>query len=302
VASLSFSKFNPSFTANYHWSDDISSYAKVSTGYRSGGIYAPAAIGQFSRALFQPETLTSYEVGMKSDWLDRRLRVNVAIFDAKYKDMQVAYKPDALNPANTLIVNAGRATIKGVELEVLANVLENLNLNLSYTYLDAKLDSVAVLPGSVFDRAANPASPYGVGDNIADLFSMPRSPKNAVAAGVDYEFLHLDNKQFSARLDYRWTGADFQNGSVGSAFANADIYGKRPSFGTLDGRLTMAMELPHGDHAKVSLWGKNLTDKDYWLTLNTFNRGTFPAAGGFYQPSIAWAPPRSYGISLGYEF
>src|SRR3546814_6938558 len=82
--------FDPRVVATYKFSPDASIYASFSTGFKSGGFqYVPFSAAQ-ANVLFQPEDITTYEVGFKSEWLDRRLRFNVAAFHYDYKDLQVS--------------------------------------------------------------------------------------------------------------------------------------------------------------------------------------------------------------------
>ena len=131
----------------------------MATGFRAGGVYGGAGTGAFNQALFGPEKVTSYELGLKSYWFDRRVRLNAAVFDAKYKDTQVNITVDPLTFASA-VFNAGSATIQGAELELLIAPIEDLTLNLSYAYLRPRIDRINVIPGSVFDQSANPDSPY----------------------------------------------------------------------------------------------------------------------------------------------
>ena len=89
--SQDFDRFNPAFTANYHWTDDLSTYAKVATGYRAGGSSESGI--DFSQT-YGPEKVTNYELGLKSYWLERRVRANAALFRMDYQDMQIATSPD----------------------------------------------------------------------------------------------------------------------------------------------------------------------------------------------------------------
>jgi iron complex outermembrane receptor protein len=91
-----FSRFNPSFTASYTWTDDLSTYVKVSTGYKAGGSSEAAPIGSFNLT-FGPEEVTVYELGMKSYWFDRRLRLKIPEFDNQIEDMQMAFGVNPLD-------------------------------------------------------------------------------------------------------------------------------------------------------------------------------------------------------------
>ncbi|MBK7251873.1 MAG: TonB-dependent receptor [Gammaproteobacteria bacterium] len=302
-ADLGFSRFNPSFTAMYHWTDDVGTYAKVATGFRAGGIYAGASAGTFSQALFGPEKLTSYELGLKSYWLDRRLRLNAAAFYAKYDDMQVNFIVDPVN-FSSAVYNAGKSAIEGAELELLMAPFEDLTLSLNYAWLHTKIDRIAAVPGSVFDPAANDGSPYRIGDNLARVFVIPHAPKHSFEARADYTLMHLATGSLSASLGYRWQDKSFQDSGAGPALPGRN-FNAQPSFGLLDARLTLQRELQHGQRARVSLWGRNILDKKYPLQVIPQGDGPVPVGGaisGYYAEAAAWAEPATYGINLSYEY
>ena len=303
IADLSFSRFNPSFTALDHWTDDIGTYAKVATGFRAGGVYAGAGIGAFDQAIFGPEKLTSYELGLKSYWLDRRLRLNAAAFHAKYDDMQVNITVDPVSFA-AAVFNAGRATIDGAELELLVAPVEDLTLSLNYAWLHTKIDRIDAIPGSLFDATANPGSPYHVGDNIAEVFVIPHAPKHSFEVRTDYTLLRRDAGMLAATLGYRWQDMVFQDSGAGPAVPGRD-FNSQPSYGLLDARLTLSRELQHEQRLRVSLWGRNVLDKKYPVHVIPSGDGPVPLGGaisGFYGQAIAWAEPASYGISLSFEY
>lgn len=306
AATLRFSRFNPTLTLNYRWTDDLSVYGKVSTGYRAGGFYEAAPIGQFSQS-FAPEKLTNYEAGLKSYWLDHRVRFNLAVFEAKYDDKQLTVQSNPLNPADSQVYNAASAVIDGVEANLLLQPIDDLTFSIDYAYLDASFDTVDVIPGSVFDNAANPASPYHVGDNIKDVFVMPFAPKNSLSLAVDYTVWHFEAGTLDAHLDYKWQDKVYNQGPLGPSVPGRD-FGAMDSYGVLNGRLSLALDLPRGDRAKISLWGKNLGNKQYVTSTgvngNPFavdlGSGVIPA--GYYSGVTTWSEPPSYGIDLTYEY
>jgi len=102
-------KFNPSFTLTYKPTSNVTSYAKVVTGYKAGGTHA--ASPAFTRT-FGPESITSYEIGLKTDLFNRRLRVNVDGFIAQNKDLQVDMSADPIDPSIVETFNLAKATIK----------------------------------------------------------------------------------------------------------------------------------------------------------------------------------------------
>ena len=111
AADTDYSRFDPSFTVDYRWTDELHTYARYATAYRAGGFN----LLNSNLSPFEPEKLTSYELGLKAQWLDRRLRTNLAAFWQTYEDMQLDFIDPATQQVYTL--NAGEATFDGVEGE-----------------------------------------------------------------------------------------------------------------------------------------------------------------------------------------
>lgn len=115
----------------YKFDDDRLAYATWSTGFRPGGVNRLLSVPPYN-----PDFLTNYEVGAKTSWFDRRLRVNGAIFYEQWKDAQFAYPGQS---GVNVVINAGEAGIRGLEGEVHWRATDALTLTSSATYLDAKL-------------------------------------------------------------------------------------------------------------------------------------------------------------------
>jgi iron complex outermembrane receptor protein len=275
--SQDFDRFNPAFTANYRWTDDLSTYAKVATGYRAGGSSESGA--DFSQT-YGPEKVTNYELGLKSYWLERRVRANAALFRMDYDDMQIATSPDASNLTLTQTVNAGTATIDGFELDLLVEPIDDLRLALDYAYLNADVDKVR----------AN-------GQDLTSYYVVPFAPLNTYNASIDYTFLRFDKGDLAAFLEYRWQDAAFVSGTSGPAVPNGDYY-ERPSYGLLNGRITLSLDLPRGDHATIALWSKNLTDKEY----KSHVIGLGDISTGYLSQAYTWGEPRSAGVDISYRY
>jgi iron complex outermembrane receptor protein len=292
----SFHSFNPAFIVNYKWTDDLRSYAKATTGYKAGGVFFNVS---GVSPLFKPEHLTTYEVGLKSDWLEHRLRLNTDVFYSKYKDMQQVIPTAVLLDAAAF--NLGRATIKGLDLEILAQPLDDLTLNVSYTYLDPRIDYIPVIAGTIYDHRANPGSPFNIGDNIADLSSIPDASRNSVAVAGDYTFLHFAAGDLGAHVDYRWQSLFYVGtASTGPAVGQRDECGAVGSHGTVSARLTWSSTLSRGQRATCSVWGKNLADNRHQQIVFYGTDGGIP--GNLTSKSVFWSEPLSYGVSLGWEF
>ena len=98
-----FDNFSPSFVVAWHADEAINLYAKVVEGYKSGGFNARATSPQRFSEGFDDETLVSWELGLKSDWLERRLRLNAALFRSEYEDIQVNVQSDPNNVTLSLM-------------------------------------------------------------------------------------------------------------------------------------------------------------------------------------------------------
>ena len=136
-ASRSFTNFSPKASLLYDWTDDLSTYALISTGFKAGGFNA-LGTGALSGREFDSETAINYEAGIKSRWFDDRLFVNLSAFALFYDDIQVpetiVIGTDVFSP----IDNAASARSLGGELGIVALPLEGLQLNLNYGYADAR--------------------------------------------------------------------------------------------------------------------------------------------------------------------
>ncbi len=263
---LTKSDFSPNATIAFDVNRDVNLYAKVVSGYKTGGFNVNAStLQQFTKG-FGPENVMSYEAGIKSEWLNRTLRFNLAVFHMDYKDIQVGV-PDAANPSIGDIINAGKARIDGFEMDITAHPTRGLTFTASYGYLDAK-----------FKEVINNA-----GVNIAADFPFVQAPKHTLSTAIDYVFPTTAIGKFSANVSYAFVDKQFSQ--------SGDARYVIPDYGLLDARLTLA-EIPVlNSGLKVSLWGKNLTDKEYYIThFNSF------------VPGAQFGTPRTYGADVTLSF
>ncbi|MCC7410281.1 MAG: TonB-dependent receptor, partial [Gammaproteobacteria bacterium] len=145
----SWTNFSPKAGIDVRWSEDLMTYLTITRGFKAGGFNARAR-NATELEPFSPETVLTYELGIKSTWLDRRLRANAAAFYNDYTDIQVLVVQADPNTGQILnrVENAGAADVRGFELELLAQVTSRLELNAGAGYTDAKFTRVA--PGSEF--------------------------------------------------------------------------------------------------------------------------------------------------------
>lgn len=288
-----YNQFNPALTLSYRISDDLNVYGKWVTGYRAGGSGEAAALDSFG-VTFGPEDVTSYELGLKSHWWNRRVRLNVAAFRAELEDMQMAFTATADDPSFTQTYNAGKAVIQGVEVDLLFAPINDLAFSLDYSFMDAEVKQVDVIANTMFSE---PGSPYRDADNISDLFRVPLTPRHSASVAVDWTFYRFVAGDLRLHVNYDWRDEFYGTTTTGKAVPNADLWISQAR-GLLNARLSARFELPRGDWLEVALWGKNIADSDYEFFITTLGS----PLTGYSNQAIAWNEPSTYGIDLIYEY
>ncbi|MEO5706301.1 MAG: TonB-dependent receptor [Alteraurantiacibacter sp.] len=154
VAAYSGNKIDWRAALDYRFNDMFMVYASVATGFKGGGSN-PRPFNAFQLLAFEPETLTAYEIGFKSDLFDHAVRLNVSAFQNQYNSIQVTVSPCPLAPGvdpvnatpSACRVNGGDAKIKGVEFELNAEPVDGFRIDASLSYLDFQYVSVAAGTG-----------------------------------------------------------------------------------------------------------------------------------------------------------
>lgn len=266
-------------TFDYTINDDANVYAKVQTGYKSGGYNVRSTEAGFAAGPFDEENMISKEIGFKTSWFDRRLQVNGAVFDAEYRDMQVQQITDPAFIFLTDVFNAGEAEISGLELDITALLAEGLVATVSYGYTDAEF--VELIDNS-------PISPT-FGENIADQYVMPYAPEHTYTVGLEYRS-DIDLGELVATLDYSWRDERYGTAS------NPDQEGFfLDDYGLLDGRVAISnIDAGEGRVAEVALWAKNIANEEYLVhQISLDGAGTH---SGYYGEE------RSFGVDISVRF
>jgi iron complex outermembrane receptor protein len=233
-----YNEFTYTAIATYRPNRDLTAYAKISTGYVAGGILGAIP--------YDPEKLTSYEVGLKSELLDRRLRANLAAYYMDYKDLQIQTFQDGVQRFE----NAGKARIWGWEAEFTAVPTDGLTLEANFGYQNFK-----------YKEYLSAAAGGGVVD-VADQAQATYSPKWNMRFSGQYDFPEFSSGgHFMARLDARYRSTV----PLGTFAPDTPALAKlavAKSHWIVDGRVGL-VEMPvMGTKMGVSLWGQNLFDKD----------------------------------------
>lgn len=304
---LSYGKATPEFDLVYHVTDGISTYAKVATAYEAGGALESAVVNDFHTESFKPESDTTYELGLKSILWRDRVHTNIALFDSRRKDVQYAVPLDILDDG---IYTFQRVTVKGANLDVRAAPVNDLQVGVSAVYLDPRVDRADVLSGSLFDPASGYGAPYAVGQNIRSLFVLPYTPKYSGSITTDYALLHLFRRDLLLHLDYVYRARMFANAAAGSGVPGAAKFDAQSGYGLLNGHLTLRQESDWSHHLKFSLWGRNLLNRQYYQPaygvgagVSSFDTsGSTTTPGGYTARAGSWAEPRTYGLSVRFEY
>ena len=185
-------KFNISYTVN----DDIMVYGTWSEGYRPGGLNR--AINTSIGADYDPDFLTSIEVGAKTVLMDGRLRLNAAIYTQEWDDFQLSKIDTSVSPL-ALTDNVGNATSDGIEIDGEFQVASGWNVNFGLSYIQAELsDDYWVNPLNI--GVSEPNAPKGT--------DLPRVPDLKWNVSTRYNFLVKDNDTF-VQASYTSTGESY---------------------------------------------------------------------------------------------
>lgn len=294
----------PAVRLSYRWTQDLESYASFLTGYMPGAALETAAPGDFGRT-FRPESVATYELGLSNAFLGERLHASLAVFDSRYRDIQYAMP---LNVIQDEVVTLQQATILGAELNVSATPVKDLTVALSGAFLHWRIDKALAEAGTEFDPATESQSPYSVGQNIRQLFSLPYAPRYNFTTSADYAFLHWLRSDLGAHLDYGYRGTMAADAGAGLAVPGHQ-FDAVPAVGLLNARLTFSQETDRDHHVKVSLWGQNVLNRKYYVVAGGYGSpfastngsgGTTPA--GYLGRTGAWAGPATYGLYASYEY
>ena len=313
-----FKEFTPRASITFEPTDEHTFYASYSKGFK-GGSFDPRANSPqagdsdgdgdidaadiFEFFLFDPEKVDSYEVGYKASLFDRRLRLALAGFYADYTDVQVPGSVGCVVGGIPTFCgvteNAGAATFKGLEAEMLATLARDLSgpgsrLNVSGTlgYLDAQYDEFITAVG-------------GVATDVSDFRRIQNTPKWTLSGTLDYA-TPIGNGDLSASTTVSYRSKTFQ-------FETPSPFLDQPGYALWDASLVWTSA---NDRYTIGLHAKNITDKEYrtsgyqFLTSNALTGQPIVNAQGNVTPSLGregvvtafYGNPRQVFLSLGLNF
>jgi len=269
-ANADWDELSPSVKLDWQATEDVMLYVSYAEGFKSGGfdMRGNASLNPGVSQGYDPETVKTYEIGVKSQFFNDRIRVNAAAFDMDYDDMQLTVQQAQPAPIffSSDVLNAGTAEISGFEIEMVAQLTQGLNTSLSAGYLDT--DLVEVISGGV---------------DVSDSWDLLNAPDWTAqfALNYDLELGDLGNLIINGAISHRGASRNFNN-----VTCTCD---QTESYQLFDLGATW---YSNGGNWTAGLHVKNLTDEEY--KTGGYNLGSGELA--FY------GPPRIATARLSYQF
>ena len=310
-------RVNPMVNLAFDVSETVSVYGKWSTGYRAGGFNSRSIV----YSAYDPEEITMYEVGLKSEFFDRRLRFNIAGYTGDYKNVYynitANYNTFASNPTTGQLVVVSGSTrtiedtynmkgvgkVSGIETEFTLVPVEGLTLSGSYTY--AKTDMPLFSDPIARPQISSTGVVTGYAVNTPTTYHQLYTPENRVTGSIDYRRDIFDDVTLRLHLDGNWNDGQYSaSGDVSTGTKDANgktIY--LPQLKTQKGTIFNARvsvgdiqvgEL--GAKLNMAIWVRNLLDKNLLIARSgSYVQASSSVSGSFNDP-------RTYGATVSVKF
>ncbi|XHS01658.1 TonB-dependent receptor [Sphingomonas sp. DBB INV C78] len=223
---------------SYKWTPYLLTYLRVSTAYRAGG-FVPNTVGSYD-----PEKAIAYEAGIKSEWLDSRVRFNASIFRTNYKDLQIQNTIQGL----PVVTNAGRAVYQGTEAELTVMPVRDLQLQASIGYVDPKYKSYLFVDPVTGDSI-----------DLSDEAKFNGVSKVNAAAGFQYSTMISDVGLLTFSMDYSYRSKKYWFPLTRLTPYNPDVAAGASN--NLAARLALSDVEVSGVKLGFELWVDNITDE-----------------------------------------
>lgn len=281
---ISENQFSPLGVIAYQWTGDVSTYLRYATGYRGAGV-------GLNSQTFNPvnsDDVISWETGVKADLFERHVRFNLATFYEDWKDPQLNVQ--TVSSSAVEYFNGPDQRITGVEVDLSILPIDDLQINLAF----AGYEGVRPVAENPYENTA------AVGDETTSS-AIVQLPARSGSVSVLYDFLHAGYGTWKLNVD----------GSGSSSYNTVPVANPVAGYWLWNARLTLAdIKLgPKDGGLSVSLWGKNLFDKEYQVfkyqvpgrPADTDNNPATPPQTTFTEQAV-FGLPRTYGLSLNYRF
>lgn len=292
-AEESWSDLSPMVSADYQLSSSVMLYARAAKGFKSGG-FNGRANNPGEELPYEPETVVSYEAGVKTDFFDRRLRANFTVFHSLYENFQARVSRSVTSAAQPIaapdfaVLNAGELEIQGAEIELTATPIAGLLLDAQIGFLDSKYNeffeerNIGTPPVlTVIDRSSQePAFSPDLTARFAAQYEFPLGGSGFLTLGGQARFraehaLAIDNSAIvGPTAGQRFPGM-FQ--------ADYWLYDARVMLESPDRRFSL------------TLFGRNLSDEVYRTDAQEFS-----SVGNIR--TAYYGAPRTYSLTLGFRY
>lgn len=267
---------------NWFAAPNVTPYLTLAYGEKSGGLNvssgAAKALG-IDSLYVKPEKTRSAELGVKTNWLQRKVEWNTALFWSVVEDFQTnAYDVET---DTSYLINAGKFRSRGGETQLTLRPLDGLSISMAGTLLDARYLTFnnARCPAEVTLVSGAPASCDLSGQRVF------KSPRFSYNSRIRYDWQTANN--LDAFVSGQWSWRDWSYGTV-----NNSAFSRIPAYGILN--LSTGISGKQGDNRwRVSLWLKNALDETYYRTVRN---GDYSSAYGVL------GEPRTFGVTFGYDF
>jgi iron complex outermembrane receptor protein len=287
----SWSRVDPMINLAVDLTRDIHVYGKWSTGYKSGG--ANSRSQEYDP--FDPESVSIFEIGAKTEFFDNHARFNIAAYAGTYKDIQVdfsrPFETGGIRQTRTTssTINApGKGGLHGIEAELTVNPVQGLSLSASYAYQYVRIPATV----NPYPNAA------GVVSTVAVPIYQTYTPKHSASGAIDYE-LPMNGFTVRAHLDGNYDNGFYVNNNdpvyVGPGSAANVFQPKGEKAFIMNGRLALAdVDMGSlGTKMSFAVWARNLLNEQH-----LFYKALSPTSGlnGFFNE------PRTFGGEVNFRF
>jgi iron complex outermembrane recepter protein len=270
----SWDRFTPRVTIDWKPAEDLMLYATYSEGYRAGAFQIE---NDPTVPPLEPEYVKNYEAGVKSRFLDDKVQLNVAAFDAEYTNLQFQYTDET---GTSLVSNAGQAKVKGAEVELTVNPVPGLSLGANYSYQEGDVTGIPVQLG--LPNGIDPAQMPPDSLNLTAVYELALTSGGRVTLSADYQY----KSEYQLEL-------------------NPDPVFRSKVPGLVNGNISY--QTP-GEKWRFTIWGKNLTDEEIVIYANDFLFFAYSVDDLISVPGAAearivrYAAPRTYGVTARMSF
>lgn len=298
IAETDFDSTTYRLALSHDFTDDIMAYASFNTGFKSGG-YNQTTL---SSTLVNPEQLDAYELGIKTQWFNNRLRANAALWFYDYQDIQVG----AITGVGlTVVQNAAAAELQGLDFDFEFRPTSNLTFRGGFTALESEYTEFTAAQTFLPRTTANTSCPLPVG-GVGITYAAAQTRAAGTPIGGNYSCaVDMSGQRIIFAPEFSGNiGADldiplpndsrvFLSGTLSYTsshdVAPGGIFAEIPGYETLNGSATYYAP---GDAWFVRVWGNNITDDLHPVYIS-------PQALGFQYVENR---PAAYGITFGVNF